>query len=307
MSFHYHLFGLHLESELDLPELRAVETSRHPDVRISLVALPPPNGRGDELVVDGNRASFFIDGVAQYEMRSGQVISVDPQPGSDSRNIRLFLLGSAMGVLLHQRGHLPIHANAVEIDGQAIAFMGPSGAGKSTLAAAFHDCGHRVIADDVCAIGFDREGFAVANAGIPRLRLWEDALTASGRAARDYVPSFSGDDRYRKFDVPTAGTNVPLRLSAIVELADGKKSELTRLTGVDAVNALFANTYRGTFVTSAGDAKAHWQTCLRLVESVPIFRLHRPKIVAAIAEIVSIFGSSDWGPNTHPGSPRNVE
>jgi hypothetical protein len=307
MSFHYHLFGLHLESELDLPELRAIQTSRLPDVRIRLEALPPPNGQGDELVVDGNSASFFIDGVAHYEMSSGRVISVDPQPGSDSRNIRLFLLGSAMGVLLHQRGHLPIHANAVEIDGQAVAFMGPSGAGKSTLAAAFHDCGRRIIADDVCAIGFDHEGFAVANAGIPRLRLWEDALTASGRAARDYVPSVSGDDQYRKFDVPTAGTTAPVRLSAIVELADGRKTELTRLTGVEAVNALFANTYRGTFVASTGDAKVHWETCLRLVESVRVLRLHRPKTVAAIAEIVSIFGSPDWEPNTYPGSPRNVE
>ena len=60
-----------------------------------------------------------------------------------------------MGAALHQRGILPLHANAVEIDHRAVAFMGASGAGKSTLAAWFHDQGYPILADDVCVIRAD--------------------------------------------------------------------------------------------------------------------------------------------------------
>ena len=53
---------------------------------------------------------------------------IDPEndftaPGASSRNVRVFLLGSAFGALLHQRGLLPLHANAVEVDGRAVATL----------------------------------------------------------------------------------------------------------------------------------------------------------------------------------------
>ena len=82
-------------------------------------------------------------------------IVAEPRQGVPDSNVRLFLLGSAMGALLHQRGLLPLHTNAVEVGGRAFAFMGKSGAGKSTLAAWFHDRGFRIVADDVCVVGFD--------------------------------------------------------------------------------------------------------------------------------------------------------
>ena len=117
------------------------------------------------------------------------------------RNVRLFLLGSAFGVLLHQRGLLPLHANAIEIDGRAVAFMGPSGAGKSTLAAWFHDRAFRVIADNVCAISRNSEGRRQAAPGLPRLRLWAEALELMGRSSHALNRSFVDDDD-EKFDVP---------------------------------------------------------------------------------------------------------
>ena len=103
---------------------------------------------------DTARASGFEDNLDDA-FKYLRKLSADNVPDA---NIRLYLLGSAMGVLLHQRGLLPLHANAVEIDGKAFAFMGASGSGKSTLAAWFHDHGYRIIADDVCAVRFETEG-----------------------------------------------------------------------------------------------------------------------------------------------------
>lgn len=63
-----------------------------------------------------------------------------------------FILGSCLGVLLIQRGMLVLHASVVATDVGALAFLGNSGRGKSTLAAALHKRGHRVLADDHCAL-----------------------------------------------------------------------------------------------------------------------------------------------------------
>lgn len=295
MQYHYRLFGLCIASDIELPELIEDAAPRSPDVRISHRLLPRPTGKSDELLTDGGSASFFIEGVAHYQVSGGREIRVDPQRGAPMRNVRLYLLGSAMGLLLHQRGSLPLHANAVEIEGRGFAFMGSSGSGKSTLAAAFHDKGFRVIADDVCVISFDTDALPVVHCGIPRLRLWEDALEASGRSPADHQMSYAGDDRFRKFDVPTSQrTADSVTLSAIFELVPGEQICFDRLSGLPAVEAIFANTYRGGFIASTGDAQAHWQACLKLVSSVPIFRLRRPLTPESTSRVIAEFESDGW-------------
>ena len=87
-----------------------------------------------------------VAGVARFFIRDGMSIVVDPDPPASDRDARMFVFGSALGAILHQRRLLPFHANTVDIHGHAIPFMGRPGAGESTLAAAFHDRGHRLLA-----------------------------------------------------------------------------------------------------------------------------------------------------------------
>ncbi|WP_324808154.1 hypothetical protein SH584_02045 [Sphingomonas sp. LY29] len=218
-----------------------------------------------------------IEDVASYLIQDGNRIVVDPAPGAEWANVRLFLLGSVMGVVLHQRGLLPLHANAIVIDGQACAFMGHSGAGKSTLAACFHDAGYPVLADDVVVVSFDERGEPIVSPGIPRVRLWEAAVVGSGRDPADYELSYAGDEKYRKFDVPlstVAETDRPLK--AIVILARGDVVSLEPMQGVHAVEALVANTYRGGYVPTLDQSKLHWESCLRLAKSTKVLRYVRP-------------------------------
>ena len=247
----------------------------------------------EPLAVEGGALILSVDGVGRYRIDRGREILVDPAPGVSERNLRVYLLGSAMGALLHQRGLIPLHANAIAFDGRAVAFLGHSGAGKSTLAAWFAARGHQVLCDDVCAIRFDEAGAALALPGVPRLRLWEDALTRSGRAASDYERSFDGQEKY---DVPVAGARPdrPLPLAACYLLAgapseprdpagsgDGAESVepgpegITRLTGRDAVEALVANTYRGSFLRKLGGTERHLRQCLALARNVPVYRARR--------------------------------
>ena len=273
----YSVFGLAIASEIDLAELGPASPDSTADavVRRGAVALPEAN---PGYSAAGEGTLLTIPKVGRYLITGGREILVDPAPGASERNVRLFLLGSAFGALLHQRGLLPLHANAIEIDGRAFAFCGHSGAGKSTMAAWFHDRGHPILADDVCVIGFDEAGGALAFPGIPRLRLWREALEASGREAGAFARSFDDLDKY---DVPTRSEAPPqpLPLGAIYLLrkaGEGEApAEVSRLVGVDAVETLVSNTYRGAYLKTIGRTGEHLAACLRVARAVPVFRAER--------------------------------
>ncbi|EWG98231.1 hypothetical protein [Halomonas sp. BC04] len=92
----------------------------------------------------------------------------------------MYLLGTALGALLHQRHWFPLHVSALATPSGAWAFTGESGAGKSTLAAwLHHHCGWPLISDDVAVVK-PGEMIPRLHPGPPRLKLWQDALAMLG-------------------------------------------------------------------------------------------------------------------------------
>jgi len=281
------VFGLVVRSELPLPELFPHESATVPDVVIRAGKLPEAVGAPEGLSVSGGALLLVIPGVAKYQIANGHSITVDADPGVPDRNVRLYLLGSAFGALLHQRGLLPLHANAVDIGGTAIAFMGESGAGKSTLAAAFRDLGCRVIADDVCVVGFDDDSKAYAKPGLPRLRLWAEALEVMGQGTAGFEHSYVGEQEFDKFDVPldlSSAVRSDTTLSALYVLERADRFSIDRLMGVEAAEAVFANTYRGAFISAGNGQENHWSSAVRLVRSLPVFSASREWNLAKLDE-----------------------
>ncbi|MDB5706214.1 MAG: hypothetical protein JWN66_3330 [Sphingomonas bacterium] len=276
--YSYTLFGLTIGSGMELPELQRAEHGEA-DVEIGYRDLDPAEPVAAELTVTVDGALLQVPRVGRYLVERGCRISVDPDDDASPRSVRLFLLGSAFGALLHQRGLLPLHANAVAIDGRAVAFTGASGAGKSTLASLFHDRGHHLLSDDVCVVDVDAVGRAIAYAGIPQVRLWRDSLERSGRSAGDFEQLLDGRDKYT---VPARGEGAPaaIALGAIYVLKraedDIDRIDIRQLRGAEALNALIANTYRGRYIALLGDMERYWARGLDLVGKVPIFELERP-------------------------------
>ena len=274
----YSVFGLTVRSSMPLPELFPATGGQAPDVIIATGPdLPADDPVHRHSTIDG-AIVLHIPEIGRFSIAGGSKILVEPLAGVPDGNLRLYLLGSAFGALLHQRGLLPLHANAIEIDGQAVAFTGESGAGKSTLAAWFHDRGHRIVADDVCAILFAEDGRPVALPGLPRFRLWQPALEASGRTAGEFARSYAADN-WDKFDVPVnpataVATSLPL--GAIYVLERGDALAFRRLEGVEAAEAVISHTYRGKYVTAAGQERSHWDACVRLARETPVYSVARP-------------------------------
>lgn len=283
--FQYRLFGLNVSSELALPELRSAEASSRADVTVRRGPVPAHGDPVPGLSIFGDEALLFIPHVARYSIREGCDLIVDSFAQVSDRNVRLYLLGSAFAAILHQRGLLPLHANSILIDGRAIGFMGHPGAGKSTMAAWFHDSGHGILGDDVCVVADTAEG-PVAHAGIPRLRLWREALEASGREAMAYERSFDDLDKY---NVPIGDGEASLAQASLSHLyllddsGGSGRADIERLQGSAAVEALVANTYRGGYVPMMGRTREHLQACLALARQVPVFAVQRVWGLEALA------------------------
>ena len=271
----YRLFGLSIVSQVPLPELVADPGDGAADVRITLGTIPSQPDAPAGLHIEGDEALLVIPPAGRFLARGGREMVVEPAAGVSARNLRLFLLGSAFASILHQRGLLPLHANAVAVEGRAIGFMGHSGAGKSTLAAWFHDRGFDVLADDVCVVSAVPDGTPLAHPGIPRLRLWREALEAGGRDALAYERSFDDMDKYTvPTDLERTLPAVPLSHLYLLEKAEGEPS-IVRLEGSAAVEAMIANTYRGAYVRPMGRTRQHLLACAELARTVPVYRARR--------------------------------
>jgi len=286
----YRLFGLSVTSEVELPELIPISPGPTPDLVIRLGAggRSAPRAPGFHQLDGATR--LVIEGVGTYVARGGRELWVEDAAGVPARNLRLYLLGSAMGMILHQRGLLPLHANAVVIDGRAYAFTGPSGAGKSTLAAWFQDHGYGLLSDDVCVIGSNDAGQAIAYPGLPRLRLWRDAVERSGRTTADFSRSYEEDnDDWEKYDVPTtadARSTDATVLGGVFLLERAADPQILRLSPAESLAVLFGNIYRGEYLATDAYERA-WRACLAVASRIPMFRWHRPWDAARFDEMAT--------------------
>jgi hypothetical protein len=111
-----------------------------------------------------------------------------------------YLIGPILGLVLHLRGAVMLHASVVRVGDVAVAFVGPQGAGKSTTAASFAMAGYAVLTDDVAAVREDSGLFQVIPA-YPRIRLWPESvemLFGSPDALPQLTPNW--DKRYLELD-----------------------------------------------------------------------------------------------------------
>jgi len=240
----YLAYGLRIESELPLLELPR-SRARGTDVVIRLRKAgdpspehsPPANARRSASVV----YEASIPGVGVFAVLDGREIAVDPAPRADPRILRVYLLGSILGVLLHQRGLFVLHANCVSIGGVAVAIAGESGAGKSSIAAALHSRGHEVIADDVTAVRVDGDRVD-AVPGYPGIKLWPDAINALGFTV-DELPVVRPDFTKRWLHVSTGFPRLSVPLARVYVLAVGERAELSALDRRQALWQLIQHSY----------------------------------------------------------------
>lgn len=278
----YKAFGLHIVSEFPLPELPLTD---QPGMIGSVSVI-----QGDlserwqnipkitpSLGVRGNEVMFEAKDTAIFSIQAGNTITVSPAPGADTDCVRLFILGSCMGVLLMQKEILPLHGSALVIDNKAYALVGRSGAGKSTLASYLMDQGHLMISDDVIPV-MVQNGLPLAVPGYPQQKLWQQSLDYLGMNSSDYNPLF---ERETKFAVPVHDRfqAEPLPLAGVFELsvAEEGPASLQPINGMERFHTLFNHTYQKAMIDRIGVREWHFSMLASFVNRLPMYRLTRPK------------------------------
>ncbi len=229
---HYTAYGVALDSEVDLPELRTrpyVEGSE-PDLSIRLCAVSPlPNEDGRAFIhseMDGE-LRFFSRAEGRFLYRAGREILLDPVPEMAPSALRLYILGAGLNIALFQRGLWVFHASVVCIEGKAVAFLGHPHAGKTTMAATLHRRGHTLLSDDVLAIRMTEDG-PLALPGFPRFKLWPDSAEALGVEA-ETLPRIKEDMDKRSCAVARRFREEPAPLVRMYILGEGPAPEIALL------------------------------------------------------------------------------
>jgi hypothetical protein len=310
----YRAFGLSLASDVELPELRPADGGP-PDVQVRFTAPPNPADApvaqlSARVWAGPGRFVMDVPDCARIDVRDGRTVWVEAAASAAPGDIRAYLLGSAMGALLHQRGLLPLHASAVEVRGAAVAFAGSSGAGKSTLALALQARGYPLLGDDICAVEDGRRAWP----GVTRMKLWRQSLAHAAIDPAGLAPVL---ERLDKFQLPArrlADDHAHDLRGLYVLPGAGEPSALARLTGASAVKAVMDHTFRGQLVAPMGCTAAHLQACLELARAVPVWRLPRAwdlsLLQATIKELEAHwrhtmrFDSAQWSGDSRRGLRR---
>jgi hypothetical protein len=279
----YAVYGLQIASELPLPELLP-GSNRSPDVHVHYgpvpTALPDPLGEGGYFQATPDTFLLVVRGIARFLVVKGQEIVIERLPNCTEEGLRLYLLGSAFGALLHQRHLLVMHASTIQTARGAVLFVGDSGHGKSTLVAALTQRGYAMLADDVTAVTMESPSGPVALPSFPRLRLCADAAAQLGRSV-DALPRVHSPGKVPvdKYVVPvTHFYDAPLPVHAMYTLNVHAAPNI-HLETVDTVQRFAlvgANTYRYSFLEGLGLRQMHFQAAARLAKSVHIGRITRP-------------------------------
>ena len=113
LTYNYIVAGLTVRSEIALPELVPYsQESDEPDIEISYAHvpenLPQATQASSQAEIADNEVLLKVPDIARYYVRAGRQILVEAAPDVLAKDLRLFLLGSALGAIYFQRGFFPL-------------------------------------------------------------------------------------------------------------------------------------------------------------------------------------------------------
>lgn len=280
----YKVYGLIIRSEIEIPELTDVDEENvlKYDCTISYGIVPREITKslikGTWYQISKKEFYMHINGVAHYYVCNGNSIIVEPEKCIDMRILRVFLLGSSLGLIMSQRNIIALHGGTVAVNDGGIILCGGTGAGKSTLNSAFRKEGFSFLSDDVSALGEDCNGKIVVHPTYSQVKLCKDAMIKMDYDIKDIDLIDNERDKYaiplNKFFL-----NYSIPLIGIYEISVGDIStvEINEITGNEKLKIILGNIYRIELIGCLGLDRDYFKKCLEVVKNIPVYRLIRPR------------------------------
>ena len=306
LSFCYNLYGLNVESDLALPDLRSQTAPRDHNPRVKLFlrdafthwpietgadestlifcstqngSVDSPNVRIEHFAAARCYRFLYGDGIAFALDHDGKNIWAIWPPEMSLEDLLVYLLGPVFAFVLRLRGFTSLHASAAVIRGNAMAFVGPGGAGKSTIAGALARGNYPILGDDVAVLEKISEEYYLRPA-YPHVRLWPNSgsiLFGAKDALPQLVPSSEWNKCFLDLDQPGfcfQTKPAPIRCIFLLEgcSPEVQVARIDEITPLDAFARLAANTCVNYGLTTKMRAR-EFHELGRLVQRVVIKRL----------------------------------
>ncbi len=290
-SNRYSLFGLRIFSQIEIPELASLASPMDTgDVFIRQAILPDalPDAAVQRPFFDASvdRLLIHLENLGRILVEGGQLITVDPDPLGPPQVFRSILLNWGLGMVLHQRGFLPLHASAVAGPHGAVVFCGHPGVGKSTTAAALSQRGYELVSDDKLVVALQDDSIRIYPS-FPHVRLWADAARHLNISTQDATRVVADADKFI-LAVKEGFASHPLPLQAIFILAPRNVPDVqfVNLRGMDKFRALNMHTYGRRFLGAMGLRPSHFHLATGVAAKVPVIRAIRPMSIENLNRLI---------------------
>jgi hypothetical protein len=203
MSRHklYSAFGLAISSDITLPEF-----PEHPDPdsahEIVCIArsnhecwqqLQPSKHSTSTVQMSIDDWRLEIEGIGWFRVYQGcHIMWQEWDDSVSNRDVRTFLVSSAIGALMIQKNNLILNATSLVKEGKAILLLGEPTSGKSTLAYCLNQNGWQLLSSEITFI--DPDGMVWP--GIQQIKLWLDAIIELGLNKHELPVVRKGLKRY---------------------------------------------------------------------------------------------------------------
>lgn len=290
INHYYEVYGLKIKSYIELPELLK---SNDVNYEINICrGITPINilnsieqGRNLYLSLNCKEIWFNIRSIGTYLIYNGNNIVVDKDIDANLEDVKAYLLGSALGMILFQRNTLAIHGGTTVINNKTLTIVGDSGSGKSTLTAALRLKKYLFVADDVSVINDN----LMINLSYPQQKLCKDTMLKLGYDINKFKKI---DDDREKYKIPVKKDFVyePVRMGAICEIkiGDNSKVEIEEIKGKEKLIILISNIYRIELIKKSGIPPEYFKKCLEIAKNIKFYRMYRPKDKYTISEQIKV-------------------
>ena len=237
-----------------------------------------------------NDDKFFLNvrEVAQYQAVNGSKVQYILYKNADQASVELFLNGSVLGAILHQKGILPFHGSSFDYKNKGIVICGNSGVGKSSVTMAFCLKGAKLINDDITpVIVNNNHSFLIPMKS--KIKLWDDSMDQLNIDQQELVQIRPHLKKYYLKSDNVANENQIIDHIFILSVHNKNEYIVQEHDGIKKYNALRKQIYRRGYLKGMPlREKQYFKDLFNVAASCRLTEITRPRKIQIVETMARI-------------------